>query len=464
MTPHQHQALIREQIQKSYSSNTQQLSDQEVAESANVYFEKGGKKAVIGEIRTFGGRQYIKAHDGWKFHGKGTGVKAQEHKAAATSHAGSSNPADDTRLSPAERDKAREKKEEKQSWSEHGVREVDGTKWMVDRTRNLIYADTNKDDGEHRLEIRGTLKDGYTLEVYALTKGKLIPKTLETYKAKSKDEAVEYLAKIGSKWAKSNDKSGKELKEKVDIASGGAARYEALIDREKKLKEEKNPKASAMVALGGMSADEAQLKYKDVYTIKNAGIKLTQVNKNRLLKMADEMSASALSKFVADKLTALNRDWPKLTYGSSLYYSEDGKKAKLDWNDTILQMREVLNAKTKHINVITPSKKKITFKNNTIFIDGKKVTNNRDAGHVHLEGKGNGPVELMVGAFYSGDAAMNQLQGITYNSAHYQLKEALLSGKNTWPEIDAKMSTTSGPIHGEKPGRVWGELKKYLGL
>jgi Inorganic Pyrophosphatase len=41
--------------------------------------EKGGKRAVLGEIRKFGGRDYIKTADGWKFHGKGTGAKAQSH-------------------------------------------------------------------------------------------------------------------------------------------------------------------------------------------------------------------------------------------------------------------------------------------------------------------------------------------------------------------------------------------------
>ncbi|MBJ7437144.1 MAG: hypothetical protein JHC54_16040 [Acinetobacter sp.] len=40
---------------------------------------KGGKKAVIGERRTFGGREYVKTASGWKFHGKGTGKKDQEH-------------------------------------------------------------------------------------------------------------------------------------------------------------------------------------------------------------------------------------------------------------------------------------------------------------------------------------------------------------------------------------------------
>lgn len=47
--------------------------------------EKGGSKAVLGEIRKFGGRDMIKTAEGWKYHGKGTGVKAQEHKAGTVS-------------------------------------------------------------------------------------------------------------------------------------------------------------------------------------------------------------------------------------------------------------------------------------------------------------------------------------------------------------------------------------------
>lgn len=49
------------------------------------YLEKGGKRAVIGEIRKFGGRDYIKTAQGWKFHGKGTGTKAKAHKEASKS-------------------------------------------------------------------------------------------------------------------------------------------------------------------------------------------------------------------------------------------------------------------------------------------------------------------------------------------------------------------------------------------
>lgn len=51
---------------------------------SNNNIEKGGKVAYLRELRTFGGRQYIKTSEGWKFHGKGTGQKAKEHKAAST--------------------------------------------------------------------------------------------------------------------------------------------------------------------------------------------------------------------------------------------------------------------------------------------------------------------------------------------------------------------------------------------
>lgn len=57
----------------------------EISKSEILDLVKGGKKAFIGEKRTFGGREYIKTSDGWKFHGKGTGAKAQEHAAGVTS-------------------------------------------------------------------------------------------------------------------------------------------------------------------------------------------------------------------------------------------------------------------------------------------------------------------------------------------------------------------------------------------
>lgn len=41
---------------------------------------KGGRRAVIGEIRTFGGRDFIRTKEGWKYYGKGTGKVATKHK------------------------------------------------------------------------------------------------------------------------------------------------------------------------------------------------------------------------------------------------------------------------------------------------------------------------------------------------------------------------------------------------
>lgn len=55
-----------------------------VIQTNSDYLQKGGKQAFIGEKRTFGGREYVKTANGWKFHGKGTGTKAKEHVASTT--------------------------------------------------------------------------------------------------------------------------------------------------------------------------------------------------------------------------------------------------------------------------------------------------------------------------------------------------------------------------------------------
>lgn len=61
--------------------------------------EKGGSRAILGEIRKFGGRDMIKTAEGWKYHGKGTGAKAQEHKAGTT---GSSEKKEESKTTPIE--------------------------------------------------------------------------------------------------------------------------------------------------------------------------------------------------------------------------------------------------------------------------------------------------------------------------------------------------------------------------
>ena len=48
--------------------------------------EKARTIHMIGEIKTFGGREYIKTPTGWKYHGKGTGAMAQSHVAGAAEH------------------------------------------------------------------------------------------------------------------------------------------------------------------------------------------------------------------------------------------------------------------------------------------------------------------------------------------------------------------------------------------
>ena len=62
-----------------------------ILEKANDLLEKGGKRAVIGERRMFGGRMYIKTTQGWKFYGKGGGKKAQEHSTSTSSNSSSHN-------------------------------------------------------------------------------------------------------------------------------------------------------------------------------------------------------------------------------------------------------------------------------------------------------------------------------------------------------------------------------------
>ena len=85
LTPHQHQELIKSQISSSFETQASE-EEFEVSKSEEDELEKGGKKAFIGEIRTHGNREYIRTAAGWKFHGKGTGAKAQEHKTAAANH------------------------------------------------------------------------------------------------------------------------------------------------------------------------------------------------------------------------------------------------------------------------------------------------------------------------------------------------------------------------------------------
>lgn len=79
-TPFDNQSRIALNISQSYSNAP------EISKAEEEDLEKGGKKAFIGETRTHGGREYIRTANGWKFHGKGTGKKAQQHKETAAGH------------------------------------------------------------------------------------------------------------------------------------------------------------------------------------------------------------------------------------------------------------------------------------------------------------------------------------------------------------------------------------------
>lgn len=82
----QHIFERQQQINKAISNSigsTYALSDEQLEKSANDYFEKGGKKAVIGETRTFGGKEYVKTDKGWRVKNKGnkkTDSKSQNKK------------------------------------------------------------------------------------------------------------------------------------------------------------------------------------------------------------------------------------------------------------------------------------------------------------------------------------------------------------------------------------------------
>jgi hypothetical protein len=84
--PHLHQQLIKSRIAQCFKADSPQVTTEELEKSADNFLEKGGKRAVIGERRTFGGREYIKTSAGWKFHGKGGGAKAIAHREGALDH------------------------------------------------------------------------------------------------------------------------------------------------------------------------------------------------------------------------------------------------------------------------------------------------------------------------------------------------------------------------------------------
>lgn len=81
-------SIVTDNLLKSYGidQSSQQTIEKSDDSTTGDPLEKGGKRAVIGEKREFSGRMYIKTATGWKFFGKGTGSKAQDHHSSATSH------------------------------------------------------------------------------------------------------------------------------------------------------------------------------------------------------------------------------------------------------------------------------------------------------------------------------------------------------------------------------------------
>lgn len=77
----QHLEEIKKSISNSFAG--ERLTIEELEKSASDYFEKAKAITPLGTIKEFGGRPYIKTNDGWKYHGKGTGAKAQEHAKSA---------------------------------------------------------------------------------------------------------------------------------------------------------------------------------------------------------------------------------------------------------------------------------------------------------------------------------------------------------------------------------------------
>jgi hypothetical protein len=70
-------------IQKSRIASTiggGPLSNDEMEKSATDYFEKG-RKANVGEVRKYGGKDYIKTANGWKLVGKNKGKYKEAHDA-----------------------------------------------------------------------------------------------------------------------------------------------------------------------------------------------------------------------------------------------------------------------------------------------------------------------------------------------------------------------------------------------
>lgn len=89
----QHQSELRARMVALYAPshiafNEDTFIEKALGEDEKDLIQKGKPVAAIGTIKDIGGRPYMKTADGWKYHGKGTGAKAQEHAKGAKAHMG----------------------------------------------------------------------------------------------------------------------------------------------------------------------------------------------------------------------------------------------------------------------------------------------------------------------------------------------------------------------------------------
>jgi len=77
---------IVEGLVRAKTINNENIFDDKVSKAFELLgIEKARTIHPIGTVKKFGGRQYIKTSSGWKYYGKGTGQKAQQHHQASKS-------------------------------------------------------------------------------------------------------------------------------------------------------------------------------------------------------------------------------------------------------------------------------------------------------------------------------------------------------------------------------------------
>lgn len=155
---------------------------------------KGGKGAPIGTRKTFGGREYIKTAEGYKYLGKGTGAKAKEHSAKSPNSA-----PDDKSSSP---------KKEETSLSDHAsaasTEKLTGVAHDESASKEMreAAADELKLRDHGGKEVEGKEKEEASSEKKEpKSEEKKEPKkeSAETKKKDPKTEDVEELAKLSPK-------------------------------------------------------------------------------------------------------------------------------------------------------------------------------------------------------------------------------------------------------------------------